>query len=279
MAGARDGEAPGPGEVDMYPGQGDGDRAWGGSGWDPEYDGGADRTQRMGEVPGQGGYPRQGGPDQQHGGYQGGYPQQGGYGQQQGGYERQYGGYPPQQGGYGPPPGGDDWAGYDQGSGGGGGNGGVIAVVAVVVALLLVGGVAAFLFLRPGGEGGAPAAGGEEVVTITSTAPVETDAPATSTRPTSPTTTSRAPRPASVLEECSDSGGDLYPRSGRGTDNTTCPFARSVRDAYLGAGHIGGAATIEADSPVTGQTYTMRCNGTDEFVVCRGGNNAVVYLY
>lgn len=257
MTGPRDGEAPGPGEVDMYPGQGDGDRAWGGSGWDPEYGGGADWTQRMGEVPGQGGYPPQGGPDQWHGGYQGGYPQQGGYG---------------------PPPGGDDWAGYDQGSGGGG-HGSVIAVVAVVVALLLVVGVAAFLLLRPGSEGGSAGADDGQVVTITSTAPVETDAPATSTRPTSPTTTSRAPRPASVLEECADTREDLFPRVGRGTDVTTCQFALSVRGEYMAAGNRGESATIKAFSPVTGLTYTMRCTGTDEFVVCRGGNNAVVYLY
>jgi serine/threonine protein kinase len=55
---------------------------------------------------------------------------------------------------------------------------------------------------------------------------------------------------------------------------TTCPFAHNVQRAFLGG---NGSSTIEASSPTTGEIYTMHC--TDEgTVVCRGGNNATVYL-
>ena len=55
---------------------------------------------------------------------------------------------------------------------------------------------------------------------------------------------------------------------------TSCSFARSVRDAYDTS---GGASSIDAFSPVTGQTYTMRCSGAIP-VVCTGGNSAAVYI-
>ena len=57
--------------------------------------------------------------------------------------------------------------------------------------------------------------------------------------------------------------------------NTTCSFADNVRSEWNSVG--GGNATIEVYSPVTGATYTMRCSaGTT--TVCRGGNNATVYI-
>ena len=57
--------------------------------------------------------------------------------------------------------------------------------------------------------------------------------------------------------------------------NTTCPFALNVAYEYLNQG--GGTRTIDVLSPVTGQYYTMNCvSGVPS--VCRGGNNAVVYI-
>lgn len=57
--------------------------------------------------------------------------------------------------------------------------------------------------------------------------------------------------------------------------NTTCPFALNVADTYLRSG--GGRATVDVYSPVTGQYYAMTCvPGVP--TVCRGGNNAVVYI-
>jgi Flp pilus assembly protein TadG len=57
--------------------------------------------------------------------------------------------------------------------------------------------------------------------------------------------------------------------------NTTCPFALNVAAEYLTEG--GGTISIVVHSPVTGLDYTMSCvAGVPS--VCRGGNNAVVYI-
>lgn len=56
--------------------------------------------------------------------------------------------------------------------------------------------------------------------------------------------------------------------------NTSCPFGLNVADAYRAS---GGETVIEVFSPVTDRTYTMTCTGSSP-VVCRGGNNAVVYI-
>jgi hypothetical protein len=55
--------------------------------------------------------------------------------------------------------------------------------------------------------------------------------------------------------------------------NTSCAFAVNVRRAYEDA---GGAATIRAFSPTTGQTYTMHCARSGGSVTCLGGNDASV---
>ena len=55
---------------------------------------------------------------------------------------------------------------------------------------------------------------------------------------------------------------------------TSCPFARAVRDAYESS---GGSSVIEVYSPVTKQSYTMRCSGGVP-TVCTGGNGAVVTI-
>lgn len=55
--------------------------------------------------------------------------------------------------------------------------------------------------------------------------------------------------------------------------NTTCPFARNVRDVYYRNG--GGEIVVNVYSPVTGKTYAMSCRaGTPHS--CTGGNNASV---
>lgn len=186
----------------------------------------------------------------------------------------------------GPPPGpAYDWAAQDPRSSGGGPGPGLVIALAVGAVVLLV---AAFLVVvliqfRGSGDGG-PVAGGE-MVTVTSTAPAgaatsgaSTSASTTSTSKTTTTTRTRAPEPGGLVEECSDSGGSELPRAGRGTEATSCPFANSVRDAYFDTARPGDPALVEAYSPVTGQRYDMRCTG-GEVITCRGGNNAVVYLY
>ena len=57
--------------------------------------------------------------------------------------------------------------------------------------------------------------------------------------------------------------------------NTSCAFALNVANAYFGAG--GGSATVSVYSPVTNKTYSMSCTGGAP-TVCRGGNNATVYI-
>jgi biotin carboxyl carrier protein len=57
--------------------------------------------------------------------------------------------------------------------------------------------------------------------------------------------------------------------------NTSCAFAANVESSFYAAG--GGTNNIQVYSPVTGRYYTMRCVAGIP-TVCRGGNNAVVYI-
>lgn len=57
--------------------------------------------------------------------------------------------------------------------------------------------------------------------------------------------------------------------------NTSCSFALNVASAYFQAN--GGSPTVSVYSPVTQRTYVMSCTGGAP-TVCRGGNNAVVYI-
>lgn len=55
---------------------------------------------------------------------------------------------------------------------------------------------------------------------------------------------------------------------------TSCSFAQNVATEYRSS---GGASSIDVYSPVTHQSYTMSCSSGVP-TVCRGGNNAVVYI-
>jgi hypothetical protein len=57
--------------------------------------------------------------------------------------------------------------------------------------------------------------------------------------------------------------------------NTTCAFARNVYSAWYSAG--GGTVAVDVFSPVTRRYYTMYCTAGLP-TVCRGGNEAVVYI-
>ena len=64
-----------------------------------------------------------------------------------------------------------------------------------------------------------------------------------------------------------------------GNDVTSCGFALNVRDAYAASGTSDGSGVkLTVNSPVTKQDYTMSCAGSNP-VTCRGGSNALVYLY
>jgi hypothetical protein len=59
---------------------------------------------------------------------------------------------------------------------------------------------------------------------------------------------------------------------------TSCPFAENVRDQYIRQPRRATTVTLDVFSPVTAQSYLMTCTG-NHVVACRGGNDAVAYLY
>jgi hypothetical protein len=92
-----------------------------------------------------------------------------------------------------------------------------------------------------------------------------------STTTPSPASPAQPAQPAQPVEPAGTSCGSNVSAG----PNTTCPFALNVAYEYLAQG--GGTRTISALSPVTNQYYTMNCvSGVPS--VCRGGNNAVVYI-
>ncbi|WP_062979827.1 serine/threonine-protein kinase [Nocardia flavorosea] len=157
----------------------------------------------------------------------------------------------------------------------------ILAGAGVFVLVVLIA-ILGFTFLGSGGEEETPSAAEPTGAALTST---RSSAPATSTAPASTsttTTTTRAAVPADAQPCTSASGGGAYGSAAAGTAVTSCEFAEAVRQAYLDPTVVsaeGEPVSIEATSPVTGQAYTLECVAADGLVTCRGGNNAVVYLY
>ncbi|MBI9000337.1 hypothetical protein M0E87_08475 [Corynebacterium sp. CCM 9185] len=99
----------------------------------------------------------------------------------------------------------------------------------------------------------------------------------TTTESTKASTTKKKPV-FSVPDEasnCGTSGGFVVYA---GTDVTSCGFAMNVGGQIAGQGG-NSSRTITAVSPVTGRSYRMTCSpkGAGAWV-CRGGDNAVVYV-
>jgi Flp pilus assembly protein TadG len=87
-------------------------------------------------------------------------------------------------------------------------------------------------------------------------------------------TATAAPSPSAQAQPAQPQGTSCGANVSAGS-NTTCPFALNVAAEYLSQG--GGTISIVVYSPVTGQNYTMNCvAGVPS--VCRGGNNAVVFI-
>ncbi|MFQ6226171.1 protein kinase domain-containing protein [Nocardia sp. NPDC002869] len=164
-----------------------------------------------------------------------------------------------------------------------------VGVFAVVVILAVLG----IQFL--GGSGDPESTGAADTTgAATTSAPEQTSAAGNSAEPsttsartsttTSATTTTRRPDLPTGAQPCSGSasGGSEYGSAATGTAVTSCEFAEAVRQAYLDPTVVsaeGDPVSVEAISPVTGQAYTLECVAADGVVTCRGGNNAVVYLY
>ncbi|WP_448852442.1 hypothetical protein [Corynebacterium sp. 335C] len=162
-------------------------------------------------------------------------------------------------------------------------------LVALAIVALAIGGVVAFL-----------AAGGDDGEAVAASPSPTIAATATATR-----TTTVAPEPGSGSGD-GDGGGSVTADAAglspdkrcddggatavfAGTARTSCPFAANVGEAIAEAGSRaaatpGAAATVTANSPVTGQTYELACDVVadadgDGVWRCAGGNDAVVYVY
>lgn len=88
-----------------------------------------------------------------------------------------------------------------------------------------------------------------------------------STTPATPTGGGAAPSVPSATSGPTNCGDGVTAGG-----NTSCPFARSVRENYPGSSN-----SFEVDSSVTGQRYRMVCTTASPHV-CRGGNNASVFF-
>jgi len=131
-------------------------------------------------------------------------------------------------------------------------------------AVLIVGLAIALIVALTGGKPAATEAAGLQP---------RTDSGTTSSPYTPPTFTT--PPPDAV--ECGPTGGGTYVHAARGNDVTSCPFTINVRAAANA--HGGGfPATLDVYSPVTQKHYAMTC-AVERVLTCRGGNNAVVYVY
>ncbi len=58
---------------------------------------------------------------------------------------------------------------------------------------------------------------------------------------------------------------------------TSCPFAVNVAEAVNGSS-LRFPVTLQVFSSVTQQNYDMQC-AVEQVLTCRGGNDAVVYVY
>ena len=90
-------------------------------------------------------------------------------------------------------------------------------------------------------------------------------------------TTSTYTLPPPDARECGGPSAGRYAHAAIGNDVTSCPFALNVRDSVNGTGQPF-PSVVEAFSPVTTKHYSMRC-AVERVLTCRGGNNAVVYVY
>ncbi|MGG5258260.1 zinc-ribbon domain-containing protein [Phycicoccus avicenniae] len=139
-----------------------------------------------------------------------------------------------------------------------------MVALAVVGLLMLVG----LLWYFGSDEPDAPAAAPTASSTVASTpggSPSEEASPSA----TGPSPTQRA----STAKKCAEAEGAT---AWSGNEVTTCDFAIETARALVAAGGTL-PATVTANSPVTKQDYRMECSNTTP-VVCRGGNDALVYV-
>lgn len=148
-----------------------------------------------------------------------------------------------------------------------------------VIAVLAVGTVVGVQLF--GAQSTQTTAGNESMSAATMpAAPSKTAPPSTTTSaPPSPVTLPSDAQPCAQLY----ANNTTFANSATGTSVTSCSFAEEVRNAYSqnSLDTVTGteSRSVSAMSPVTGVTYTMNCATEGQMVRCRGGENAVVYLY
>ena len=184
----------------------------------------------------------------------------------------------------------------------GGGNGLLYALIGLVAVLIVIVGIVVALALGVGRPGDS-----ELVATPAPPAPAADDGrPDPTGDAASDADADADARPIDVgqgsaewASQCRTSGtnpyypicNDCFDGPGyaaqTGSPSTSCAFASNVAEAIhlsiAGQTPTPRTVTVQADSPVTGQTYTMSCvlenrSGTDATYHCTGGNNAVVFV-
>jgi len=112
----------------------------------------------------------------------------------------------------------------------------------------------------------------------TVSAPPPIREPSTATRDPQSRTPSAFPAGGTLCPPRYGSTG-AYTASASGNDHTSCEFAEEVRIAYADMGQPGSFQHLMVTSPVTNTSYNITCGpAVAGFIVCRGGNDAVVYL-
>lgn len=138
----------------------------------------------------------------------------------------------------------------------------------IVLGVLLLG-LVGFLAVRAlSGAGGANEAGATPTAQVTITA----TATATASPPPPPATPTPTVNPTDIPTDSKDCGGGV-----RAIGPTSCQFALQVRDQYYYSG--SPALLRDVYSPITGETYDMRCTPEAYPVRCTGGNNAEVLIF
>lgn len=147
----------------------------------------------------------------------------------------------------------------------------------VAAAVVLIAAIIALVVLMNGRGGAAPVAD-----TTTAGAPTS-DAPTSSSLPS--VAKAAVPGNAAVCPGgTADVFGTVAADRGSGVAGepyTSCEFAGAVAAAYRAAFTAPQPGSVSAVSPVAPDLgpIAMSCTGSSNVVTCRGGNNAIVYIY
>ncbi|MGV0699813.1 RDD family protein [Mycolicibacter sinensis] len=153
------------------------------------------------------------------------------------------------------------------------------AAAAAVALLMCLTGIAdtSLRVMSPGKSTSVAATPSTHTVTVQVPTPEATRQPTASPHPR-PQTPTAFPADAT---RCPPRYGPTgaYTESAVANDHTSCPFAEEVRIAYADMGMPGSFQRLIVNSPVTRTSIEMTCGpAVAGFIVCRGGNDAVVYV-